>query len=92
MKRKSWAFLEEHINERGKWLCVGHSLMVHQAARRLKTRDTVGEPMIGLGRAILAGCKRSTDLARLYLSDMLGGRSGEEGGGRREGRRRSNAF
>ena len=53
--------------------------MVHHAARRLKTRDTVGEPMIGLGRAILAGCKRSTDLARLYLSHMLGVRRREGG-------------
>ena len=47
------------------------TLLVHQAPRRIINRDAVGAPVIGLGRSILAGCKRSTYLARLYLSGVV---------------------
>ena len=47
------------------------SLTVHQAPRRLKTGKVVGEAMEALGRAILAGCKRSTQLARAYSLRMV---------------------
>ena len=39
---------------------------MHLAPIRLKLGDAVGMPIIELGRSILAGCKRSTHLARVY--------------------------
>lgn len=41
------------------------SLLVHHAPRRLKLGQAIGEPVVQLGWSILAGCKRSTDLARV---------------------------
>ena len=46
------------------------SLAVHQAPRRLRIGKVCGEAICGLGRAILAGCKRSTNLARAYTLRM----------------------
>ena len=46
------------------------SLSVHQAPRRLKIGKACGEAICGMGRAILAGCKRSTKIARTYTLRM----------------------
>lgn len=35
---------------------LSFTLLVHQAPRRLISRDAVGTPIVGLGRSILAGC------------------------------------
>ena len=42
------------------------SMIVHQAPRRLKLGKTIGETIAKFGRSMIAGCKRSTQLARLY--------------------------
>ena len=34
---------------------------------RLKLGTTIGMPILELGRSMLAGCKRSTHLARVYM-------------------------
>ena len=47
------------------------SLGVHQAPRRLKIGKAYGDAIGVLGRAILAGCKRSTQLARAYTLRMV---------------------
>ena len=47
------------------------SLVIHQAPRRLKLGRTLGECISNLGRSILAGCKRSTHFARVYLLKMV---------------------
>ena len=47
------------------------SLAMHQAPRRLKMGKSMGEVIAVLGRAILAGCKRSTQLARAYTLRMV---------------------
>ena len=47
------------------------SLIVHQAPRRLKLGKALGECINNLGRSILAGCKRSTHFARVYLLKMV---------------------
>ena len=41
------------------------SLAVHLAPRRLRLGKAVGMPILEIGRSIIAGCKRSTHLARL---------------------------
>ena len=41
-------------------------MIVHQAPRRLKLGKTIGEAIAKFGRSMIAGCKRSTQLARLY--------------------------
>ena len=46
------------------------SMVVHHAPRRLKMGGVIGQAIVKLGRSILAGCKRSTDLARLYTLKM----------------------
>ena len=43
------------------------TLTVHAAPRRLKMGKSLGRIVSLMARSILAGCKRSTDLARLYL-------------------------
>ena len=47
------------------------SMLVHQAPRRLKLGTAIGEPILELGRSILAGCSRSTDVARVYTLRMV---------------------
>ena len=47
------------------------SMIVHHAPRRLKLGTALSEPITALGRSILAGCKRSTQLARLYTLPMV---------------------
>ena len=47
------------------------SLIVHQAPRRLKLGKALGDCISNLGRSILAGCKRSTHFARVYLLKMV---------------------
>ena len=47
------------------------SLTVHQAPRKLKIGRAMGDTIFGLGRSILAGCKRSTQLARAYTLRMV---------------------
>ena len=47
------------------------SLTVHQAPRRLKVGKAIGDVIDALGRAILAGCKRSTQMARAYTLRMV---------------------
>jgi hypothetical protein len=42
------------------------SVIVHQSPRRLKLGKAIGEAIMHFGRSIIAGCKRSTQLARLY--------------------------
>ena len=42
------------------------SMIVHQAPRRLKLGETIGKAIAKFGRSMIAGCKRSTQLARLY--------------------------
>jgi hypothetical protein len=42
------------------------SLAVHLAPRRLRLGKAVGMPILEIGQSILAGCKRSTHLARVY--------------------------
>ena len=44
---------------------------MHQAPRCLKLSTAFGEIVQALGRAILAGCKRSTQLARAYTLRMV---------------------
>ena len=46
------------------------SMVVHHAPRRLTMGGVVGQAIVKLGRSIFAGCKRSTDLARLYTLKM----------------------
>ena len=47
------------------------SLVVHHAPRRLKMGTAIGKPILQLGRPTLAGCKRSTDLARVYTLRLV---------------------
>jgi hypothetical protein len=47
------------------------SIIVHHSPRRLKHGNAVGEAIVKLGRSILAGCKRSTHLARVYTLTMV---------------------
>ena len=47
------------------------SMAVHHAPRRLKLGAAIGQPILRLGRSILAGCKRSTDLARVYTLRLV---------------------
>ena len=47
------------------------SLIIHHAPRRLKLGNAIGDVVFGFGRSILAGCKRSTDLARVYTIRMV---------------------
>ena len=47
------------------------SMVVHHAPRRLKLGTAIGEPIFQMGRSILAGCSRSTDLARVYTLRMV---------------------
>jgi hypothetical protein len=42
------------------------SLAVHLAPRRLRLGKAIGMPILEIGQSILAGCKRSTHLARVY--------------------------
>ena len=49
------------------------SMVVHHAPRRLKLSTALSEPITALGRSILAGCKRSTQLARVYTLQMVKG-------------------
>ena len=42
------------------------SLAVHLAPRRLQLGKAIGMPILEIGQSILAGCKRSTHLARVY--------------------------
>ena len=53
------------------------SMVIHQAQRRLKLGKTIGECIRNLGRSILAGCKRSTHLARVYLLEMIKNLAGQ---------------
>ena len=54
-------------------------LIVHLAPRRLKISDCVGGPILGASRSILAGCKKSTSMARLYTLDEVATLQGDEG-------------
>ena len=47
------------------------SMIVHHAPRRLKLGKALSEPIVRMGRSILAGCKRSTPLARVYTLNMV---------------------
>ena len=47
------------------------STIVHHSPRRLKLGATIGDAISNLGRSILAGCKRSTHLARVYTLRMV---------------------
>jgi len=47
------------------------SMTVHHAPRRLKLGTALSEPISGMGRSILAGCKRSTQLARISTLPMV---------------------
>ena len=49
------------------------SMVVHHAPRRLKLSTALSEPITALGRSILAGCKRSTQLARVCTLQMVKG-------------------
>ena len=42
------------------------SMIVHQAPRRLKLGKAIGKAIAKFGRSMIARCKRSTQLARLY--------------------------
>ena len=42
------------------------SLAVNLAPRRLRLGKAVGMPILEIGQSILAGCKRSTHVARVY--------------------------
>ena len=46
------------------------SLSVHQSPRRLKIGKAIGDSVAALGRSILPGCKRATQLARTYTIKM----------------------
>lgn len=46
------------------------SLAVYHAPRSLKLGSALGQAIVGLGRIIIAGCKRSTTLARVYTLGM----------------------
>ena len=46
------------------------SLAVHLAPRRLRLGKAVGHPILEIGQSILAGCKRSTHLARSTPSTL----------------------
>ena len=41
-------------------------MIVHHAPRRLKLGKAMGNAIAKFGRSMIAGCKRSTQLARLY--------------------------
>ena len=47
------------------------SMTVHHAPRLLKLGPVLSDPIQTLGRSILAGCKRSTQLARVYTLQMV---------------------
>ena len=47
------------------------SMLVHQAPRMLKLGSAVGEPITNMGRSMLAGCKRSTQFARVYTLRLV---------------------
>lgn len=47
------------------------SLTVHSAPRRLRFRKGLGPAMLGFGTSILAGCNRSTGLARAYTIRLV---------------------
>ena len=47
------------------------SITVHQAPRLLKLGSALSEPIVRLGRSILAGCKRSTQMAAVYTLNMV---------------------
>lgn len=47
------------------------SMVLHQAQRRLQLWAALGEAIVNLGRSILAGCKRPTQLARVYTIKMV---------------------
>ena len=49
------------------------SMTIHQSPRRLKIGKAMGEAVAALGRSILPGCKRATQLARLYTLRMVKG-------------------
>ena len=49
------------------------SMTIHRAPRRLKIGRTMGDAVPALGRSILPGCKRATQLARIYTIQMAKG-------------------
>ena len=46
--------------------CLALSLVVHAAPRKLRFKKAIGDTMQGFDTSILAGCKRSTGLARAH--------------------------
>lgn len=46
-------------------------MLAHHALRLLKLGTALSDPILKLGRSILAGCKRSTQLARVYTLRMV---------------------
>ena len=82
------------IKEAKKWempeapLCV--SLLIHLSPRVLRIQGAVSEPIVGMGRSIVAGCSSSTSLARAaLLTPVL--KSSEAGKAEEDEERRSNA-
>lgn len=49
------------------------SMSVHTAPRRLRLGTTIGRPIQAMGVSILAGCKRSTQFARVYTLRLVNG-------------------
>ena len=47
------------------------SMIVHHAPRLLRLGSSIGQVIAGMGRSILAGCKRSTHFARVYTIRMV---------------------
>lgn len=47
------------------------STIAHHGPRRLKLGKTIGQSIVAFGEFVLVGCKRSSHLARVYMSRMM---------------------